>query len=113
MATTVAERLAGVHPQMLRVEHEGDRKKLADLRPVIGQLVERAFALMGISKQDAAFRMGYRDPGTVSRWCTAVERPLFDKLFGLDGFDVAYVLAIAERNARIEVTTAITIRRIA
>jgi hypothetical protein len=34
-------------------------------------------------------------------------------MFGLDGFDVAYVLAIAERNARIEVTTAITIRRIA
>jgi len=111
MDPTVPDRLAAVHPQMLRATIEGDRKKLADLRQAIGQLVARTFELMGITKQDAAYRLQYRDAGTISRWCSGTERPLFDKLFSLDGFDVAYVLAIAERNARIEVQTVVTIRR--
>ncbi len=112
---SIADRLAGVHPQMLRAEIERDRKKLADLRPLIGQLVERAFELMSprLTKQDAAYRMAYRDAGTVSRWCAGSERPSFDKLFAIEGFTVAYVLAIAEQHPQIEVTTAMTIRRIA
>ena len=115
--TTIPDRLAGLQPQMVRAqvrsEAKPDRKKLADLRPVIGKLVERALELMGLSKQEAAYRLQYSDAGTISRWCSATERPLFDKLFTMDGFDIAYVLAIAERNQQIEVTTAITIRRIA
>ncbi len=113
---TIPDRLEAVHPKMLRASSargEGDRKKLADLRPVIGQLVARTFELMGVTKQDAAYRMQYRDAGTISRWCSGTERPLFDKLFTIDGFAVAYVLAIAERNPEIEVTTVVTIRRIA
>lgn len=114
MNPKVAERLADVHPQMLRAKSEGDRKKLAeDLRPVIGQLVARTFQLMGISKQEAAYQMQYDDPGTVSRWCSGTERPLFDKLFAIEGFEVAYVLAIAERHQQIEVETVIKVRRIA
>lgn len=104
--SSIPDRLSGVHPQMLRAEHEDNRKKVA-------ALVARAFTLMGITKQEAAYRMGYTDAGTVSRWCSATERPLFDKLIGLDGFEIAYVLAIAERNAAIDVTTTITVRRIA
>lgn len=113
MNRIVTEKLNGMQPQMLRAEHEGDRKKLADLRPAIGRLVERAFQLMGITKQEAAFRLLYDDQGTISRWCSGRERPLFDKLFTIDGFEAAYVQAIAERNPHIDVTTAITIRRIA
>lgn len=108
---SVADRLAEAHPQMLRVGIEGERKKLADLRPVIGRLVARAFELLGITKQDAAYRMGYHDAGTVSRWCSAAERPLFDKLFTLDGFEDAWMLALAERNPRMEVETVVKIRR--
>lgn len=108
-----SERLAGVHPQMLKAGSEGDRQKLADLRPLIGQLVARALQLMGITKQDAAYRMGYDDPGTISRWCSGTERPLFDKLFQVPGFDVAYVLAMAERNQAMKVETTVTISRVA
>ena len=103
---------------MLRAESEGDRKNLAD-RLVVGRLVERAFELMGISKQDAAYRLHYADAGTISRWCSGTERPLFDKLFtlrgveGRDGFTVAYVRALAEFEPAIEVTTTITIRQVA
>jgi hypothetical protein len=113
MKSTIADRLASVQPQMLRAGGEADRNKLADLRAVIGQLVGRTFELMGITKQDAAYRMQYSDAGTISRWCSGTERPLFDKLFTIDGFEIAYVLAIAERNQAIEVDTVITIRRTA
>lgn len=113
MPTSIADRLAGVHPQMLRAGIEGDRKKVADLRPVIGRLVERALELAELTKQDAAYRMGYRDAGTISRWCSAVERPLFDKLFTLDGFEAAWMLALAERNPKMEVETIVKIRRTA
>jgi hypothetical protein len=117
MDRTVADRLAGVHPQMiaarLRPEAKADRQKLADLRPVIGRLVARALELMGLTQQAAAFTLGYRDQGPVSRWCRGVERPQFDKLFTLDGFRIAYVRAIAEEDPAIDVTTTITIRRIA
>lgn len=98
MASTVADRLNSAHPQMLRVESESDRKKLA-----VGRRVERALELLGITKQAAAFAMGYADSGVVSRWCTAVERPLFDKLETIDGFENAYVQALAEKNPRFEI----------
>ena len=117
MSQSIADRLAGVHPQMLaaqlRPAAKADRKELADLRPVIGQLVNRALELCGITKQDAAFRMGYSDAGTDSRWCSGVERPAFDKLFTIDGFKIAYVLALAEQDGRIEVETVVKIRRTA
>jgi hypothetical protein len=107
--------LDGLHPQMLRAglrsSAKADRKPLADLRPVVGQLVERALVLAGISKQVAAYEMHYADQGTVSRWCSGLERPAFDKLFALDGFRAAYVLAIAEADEQMDATTVITIRR--
>lgn len=109
----VAERLADLPRKMLRAEREDERKPVADLRRDIGQLVERALVLAGISKQHAAYAMHYADQGTVSRWCSGLERPCFDKLLTLEGFDVAYILAMAERNARIETTTTITIKRTA
>lgn len=96
-----------LHPQMAKA----DRKPLADLRPKIGQLVDRALVLAGVSKQDAAYRMQYADAGTVSRWCSGLERPAFDKLFTIDGFEAAYVQAIAERNPRIRVQTTITLEK--
>jgi hypothetical protein len=119
MAPTIPDRLADVHPLMLRAElrteAKAERKELADLRPAIGQLVERAFELMSprLTKQDAAYRMRYDDPGTVSRWCAGKERPCFDKLFAIPGFKVAYVLAMAEQDPAIDVTTTITIRKVA
>lgn len=115
MHATLAKSIAAAHPQMLRAdlrtEAKPDRKKLADLRPEIGKLVARALELAGVSKQDAAHRMDYSDAGTVSRWCSGTERPAFDKLFQIQGFEIAYVCAIAERNQAIEVTTVITIPR--
>lgn len=118
MARSLSERLADVHPQPLRVgsegrsvQGEGDPQKVADLRPVIGSLLDRAIALMGRTKQEVAYDMGYSDAGTVSRWCSGIERPLFDKLIALDGFIEAWVIALTERQPHIRVETIVTIRR--
>lgn len=105
MPPTVTDQFAAVHPQMLRGDGETARKKL------VGRRVARAFELMGLTKQDAAFRMGYSDAGTVSRWCSGLERPHFDKLNVLDGFEDAYVLATAERHPRMEIVTHVRLRR--
>jgi len=111
--SSLPDRRLDVPRKMLRADSEADRKPLADLRPAIGRLVDRALVLAGVTKQDAAYRMQYADQGTVSRWCSGLERPAFDKLFTIDGFKAAYVLAIAEQDAAIHVKTIIEIERTA
>lgn len=107
MAPTVAKRIEDVHPQMLRMKGEADRKKLADF----GRSLERALELWGKSKQDTAYALGYRDPGTISRWCAGSERPHMEKLLALDGFEEAWMLARAEGNVRVIVRSVIEIPR--
>lgn len=111
MSSRLTDRLAGLHPQMLRVEAEGHPQKLADLKVEIGHSVERALDLAGLTKQEAAFAMGYTDQGVISRWCSGTERPLFDKLYAIEGFEEAWIQARAERNRNIEIQTVVTIRR--
>lgn len=111
--STVPKGVATGHPQTPAAKAKPDPQNLADLRPAIGRLVERALVLAGVSKQEAAYRMHYSDAGTVSRWCNGIERPLFDKLFTIAGFQAAYVQAIAEQHPDFEVTTEIKIRRVA
>lgn len=113
MPRTVTERLASVHPQMLRVESESTSKKLADAKRAIGHSVARALEIAGITKQQAAYDMGYQDAGTVSRWCSGLERPHFDKLFTLPRVEDAWILARAECNPHIVVETVVKIPRVA
>jgi hypothetical protein len=119
MGTTLAKRLSDVHPKpvaaTLRSDTNVERKPFAeaDWRTHIGQTIERALALAQITKQEISFAMGYQDQSAVSRWISGVERPLLDKLFAVDRFYDAWVIACAETNPRIEVTTQITIRRVA
>jgi hypothetical protein len=104
MPPIVSDRLANVHPQMLRVQSEGDRKKF------VGRLVERSLELLSVTKQDAAFRMGYQDSGVVSRWCSGQETPLFHKLVVIEGFHDAWVVAIAEKTPGAEVETIVRVK---
>lgn len=113
MAHSIANQLNGVHPQMLRAGSETDPQKLAALKSDIGRSVERTLELLGMTKQEAAFAMGYTDQGVVSRWCSGIERPQFDKLFLIEGFEDTWLLARAKRNPNMVVETTVTIRRIA
>lgn len=113
MPRTVAERLSSVHPKMLAAPSEGDRKPLAesDWRRHIGRTIERALELAHLTKQGISDDMGYSDQSAISRWMSATERPHFDKLFAVDGFYDAWVIACAEANPRIEVETTIRLKR--
>ena len=106
MNPKITSALGDWHPKMLRVEPSEECKKLAEaIREQIGRDVERCFAMLGLTKQDAAYRMGYSDPGVVSRWCSGTERPLFDKLFAIEDFEDAWILIRARRNPRVRVRT--------
>lgn len=111
----VDPRLAGVQPKMLAAAIEPDRKPLADVewRRHIGRTIERALEIAGLTKQRVSADMGYQDQGSLSRWISAVERPHFDKLFAVDRFYDAWVIACAEANPRLEVETLVRVRRVA
>lgn len=116
MNTTVANRLDDVHPKMLAVRprsSETDRKPLAEQewRRQIGRMIERALVLSAMTAQELSYQMGYADQSALSRWIAAVERPQFDKLFAVDRFYDAWVIASAEHNPRLEVETVVRIRR--
>lgn len=115
MTPTIPDRLAGVHPKMLAAAIEPDRKPLAegDARRRIGHLIDRALILAQLTKQELSHAMGYRDQSALSRWISGVERPLLDKLLAVDRFYDGWVIACAEANPRIEVTTVVTIRKVA
>ena len=95
-----------VHHKMLRVEGEADRKRLG-----IGRSVERALVIAGLTKQEAAYQLGYSDQGVISRWCSGIERPQFDKLFELPGFEAAWIEARAETHPAMTCRTVIEIRK--
>ena len=100
-----------VSPRMAKA----DCKRLAEAewRRRIGKTIERSLELSGLSKQELSYAMKYQDQSALSRRITGVERPLFDKLFAVDSFYDAWVIATAEGNPRMEVRTVIEIRRTA
>lgn len=114
MGTKATQALADVHPQMLRAKSEGDRKKFAvDEKALIGRAVERAISVAGLTKQEAAFQMGYSDSGTLSRWCAGTETPQFAKLWAVEALRGPLVIALAEAmdDSGVIVTTHVQIRQ--
>lgn len=101
--------LDDVQPRMAKVLPK--RLAEAEWRAQIGKSIERSLALSGLTKQELSYAMGYQDQSALSRWIAGVERPLFDKLFAVDLFYDAWVIATAEGNPRVEVKTVIEIRR--
>lgn len=84
---------------MLTMRGESLRKPLADLDEarIVGRFVERALVFADITKQDAAFRLGYSDQSAVSRWVAGVETPQLAKLWTLGRrFRTGFLLAVAD-----------------
>jgi len=115
MNTERSERLAGVHPQMLRAPGEGHPQQMGmDHRRQIGQCFEWALDRARITNQDAAYRMGYADAGVIGRWTSGLERIQLDKLRAHLGeaFWQEFVIALAQDCAGVEVTTQIALRKV-
>jgi len=53
----------------------------AEFKLLIGRAIERGILLAGMTKQEAAFEMGYPDPSALSRWMPGVETVQFSRLW--------------------------------
>jgi len=109
MAVHDTSRLDAVPRKTLAMRGEGLRKPLAD--GVMGRAIDRAIVLSGLTKQDAAYRMGYQDQSALARWISGVETPQFARLFAVQELRAPLVQALAELASDVEVTTTITVRR--
>lgn len=109
MSQTVADPRLDVPRKMIAASRTPDRKPLAD---ALGGAIERALMLARITKQDAAFRMGYgTNQAPLSRWIGGTERPQFEKLWSIDELRGPLVTALAELAGH-DVTTEIRIRKV-
>jgi len=68
-----------------------------------------------VTKQEAAYRMGYADSGVVSRWISGLERMQLDKLRGGLGekFFGELLVALLQTCEEVEVKTHVTLGRTA
>lgn len=112
-ANQSAEKLDGIHPQMLRARSEAAPQLSGDaVKRELGQALEWALDRARITKQDAAFRMGYTDSGVIGRWISGVENMQLAKLRLIgDGFFQEFVIALAQTCAGVEVKTQITLQK--
>ena len=114
MPTKSASALDVVHPQMLRAKSEPDPQLLGDqYRREMGQAFEWALDRARITKQEAAFRMGYTDSGVIGRWTSGVENIQLARLRRIgDPFFQEFVIALAQTCAGVEVKTQITLAKV-
>jgi hypothetical protein len=106
--------LDGIKRKSIAMTSEALRKPLADdLKRAIGQAIERAIVLAGLTKQEVAFAMGYEDQSALSRWISGAETPQFARLFIVVKLRGPLVIALAELSGDVDVQTTIVIRRTA
>lgn len=110
MAEKRSDKLNRVHPRMLRIQGEGDPQALG--MRLVGQAIETALTAAGLTKQEAAFAMGYADSGVMGRWVAGTETPQLAKLWTLGPkFQCAFVIALASSADGIEIETTLRVRR--
>jgi hypothetical protein len=111
MGASVRDRLADVHPRMLRVKGEVDPQELG--RRDIGRAIDAALDRARLTKQEAAYAMGYSDSAVMGRWIAGTETPQFAKLWTIgERFRAELVIALAEQVAGVDVVTEIRVRRV-
>lgn len=91
---------------------EGVRKAFAPSR--IGAVIERAIALSGMTKQQAAGEMGYADPSALSRWIAGTDDVQFERLWSVPSLRAGVIAALAEAaESVVRIQTVVTIERTA
>lgn len=96
-----------------RAVAKANLRKADDWKPLVGRALVRAIQLRGWSLKEFAGAVD-RDPRQCARWLDGSERPQFDALFAIESFRQPLIVAFAEMaGAGVEVTTHISVRRIA
>lgn len=119
MASSVDPRLGALKPSPLRIRGlrgETRSKPLAEREEAerYGRALERAIEDAGLTKQEAAFRLGYSEQSMVSRWITGQENPPMPRLFVKLGekFKQAWVLELAKQTNGVNVETVMRIAEV-
>lgn len=117
MSHSMKDRLDAGHRELPDTAHgsmaKADLRKADIWKPRIGQALRRALSLCGWSLKEFAGAVD-RDPRQCARWLDGSERPQLDAVFAVEELRQPLVIALAELvGPGVEVTTAITIRRIA
>lgn len=76
----------------------------------IGAAIERAIAMVGWSKKEAAAKVGV-DPAEFGKWLSGERRPQLDRLFSIEDLREPIVVNLAGLAANVEVVTEIRFRR--
>ena len=113
MSNSLAHRLDPLprkSPARAALRGEGARKFLADVH--LGSVIERAIALAGMTKDQAARAMGYESASSVSRWIANEEPVNFSRLWAAPELRSGLVAALAENAGdAVEVQTTVIVRR--
>ena len=82
MAKSITQALDTVHPRMAAMRGESVRRNPADVedRRAQGAEIDAALKFAKLTRQEAAYAMGYADDYTINRWISGAENPNFVKL---------------------------------
>ena len=114
MSEIVASALNNVHPQMLRAGSPATPQLSGeDHGRAIGQAFEWALDRARVTKQEAAYRMGYSDSGVIGRWVSGKENLQLarTRLIG-ETFFQEFLIALAQTCPGVEVKTQITLAKV-
>jgi hypothetical protein len=116
MPASVDPRLGALKANPLRIRGlrgETRSKPLAEQEESAryGRALERAIEDAGLTKQEAAFRLGYSEQSMISRWIAGQENPPMPRLFVKLGerFKQAWVLELAKQTDGVNVETVMRI----
>jgi hypothetical protein len=93
--------------------HTGEAlcKPLAEeFKPLIGRAIERCILLSGMTKQEAAYEMGYTDASALSRWIAGVEQPQLHRLFSVRALQPFLIVALGQMCKDVVITTNVSVR---
>jgi hypothetical protein len=93
--------------------HTGETlcKPLAEeFKPLIGRAIERCILLSGMTKQEAAYEMGYTDASALSRWIAGVEQPQLHRLFSVRALQPFLIVALGQMCKDVVITTNVSVR---
>lgn len=94
---------------------EGLHRKFVDpeTRALVGRLIDRAIAHSGLTKKDAAFRMGYEDDQTpISRWVAGIEPPSLARFVRVPALACGLAVALAELSEGAEIRTVVSLPKV-
>lgn len=95
---------------------EADHKKVvvagAEQRAFVAQLIGAAIEHSGLTRKDAAFRMGYGDDQTpISRWTAGLEPPQMARFCSVKELRFGLAVALAQADDCADVDTVLRFRR--